>query len=522
MCRFSNTDWVLNGDGTVFFLFRIRGKSNVNFQNTAILMGDAYTSHPNDPASLGTLGAAFVKYEAEGSGDDTVFSFSHGVLNGIGIWDLTGIPSTHYENPRQPNLGERTHSSCHNCQGCTQWIGTRVEYSDVRFNRCSLGGHCGQRGYTAAPFESIPGLVPLSVRTKCAGPFGMPAEVGDLVWKDLDGDGVQDVGEPGVAGVKVKLFDSHDPPRLVASQLTDSTGNYLLKDVPPGNGYRVRFVKSTLPDGCGFTLPKVGGDGSSDSDAGPHGFTRPFDLAPGETRLDVDAGIVELGQVGDRVWKDLDGDGIQDAGEPGVAGVEVQLLDSSGIFVGTQTTDRNGKYLFDGVPPGRNYRVKFEKSNLPAGFQFTLPKVGGDDSSDSDANSQGVTNPFALAPGESKLDVDAGIAELAPPSPSASASPSPFPSASPSPSASASPTPLPSASPSPSPSPSPSYSPDTECELEEGGHVLTTLCEYPNLVMEHCYLCYSPPVGELIHCDGWSEQDIIDQCKSAVPLTTST
>ncbi|MCS7039609.1 MAG: DNRLRE domain-containing protein, partial [Caldilineales bacterium] len=65
------------------------------------------------------------------------------------------------------------------------------------------------------------------------------------------------------------------------------------------------------------------------------------------------------GEIGDTVWHDVDHDGIQDAGEPGLPGVMVRLYrdNGDGIFtaadtlVTTQTTNANGKYLFQNLTP---------------------------------------------------------------------------------------------------------------------------------------------------------------------------
>lgn len=52
-------------------------------------------------------------------------------------------------------------------------------------------------------------------------------------------------------------------------------------------------------------------------------------------------------QIGNRVWKDTDGDGIQDAEEPPLAGVTVALLENcTGNPIATATTDANGNYYF--------------------------------------------------------------------------------------------------------------------------------------------------------------------------------
>ena len=55
--------------------------------------------------------------------------------------------------------------------------------------------------------------------------------------------------------------------------------------------------------------------------------------------------------IGDFVWNDLDRDGIQDPGEPGIAGVVVQLVDENGFVIATAVTDGSGFYQF-GVEVG--------------------------------------------------------------------------------------------------------------------------------------------------------------------------
>jgi serine-aspartate repeat-containing protein C/D/E len=43
--------------------------------------------------------------------------------------------------------------------------------------------------------------------------------------------------------------------------------------------------------------------------------------------------------------------GLQDAGEAGIKGVTVKLLNSVGTVVATATTDANGNYLFSNLAP---------------------------------------------------------------------------------------------------------------------------------------------------------------------------
>ncbi|TPW11010.1 MAG: hypothetical protein FD127_3459, partial [Acidimicrobiaceae bacterium] len=113
------------------------------------------------------------------------------------------------------------------------------------------------------------------------------------------------------------------------------------------------------------------------------------------------------GSISDVVWQDLNGNGIQEAGEPGLAGVSVTLLDATGAVVGVPTaTNPTGNYTFTGLAPG-SYQVRF----VAPGWGFTL-KDAGADNVDSDADpATGVTDLFALAPGATDTSRDAGLVQ---------------------------------------------------------------------------------------------------------------
>ena len=90
----------------------------------------------------------------------------------------------------------------------------------------------------------------------------------------------------------------------------------------------------------------------------------------GSTVADADPssyfGTNILGSISDKVFEDLDSDGVQDPSEPGVAGVVVNLLDVDGNFLATTTTAADGTYLFSGLVGG-TYQVEFIP---PAGTQI--------------------------------------------------------------------------------------------------------------------------------------------------------
>jgi protocatechuate 3,4-dioxygenase beta subunit len=227
------------------------------------------------------------------------------------------------------------------------------------------------------------------------------AAIGDFVWHDLNCNGIQDAGEPGVQGVTVMLLDANG--NVVATQQTDVNGHYLFSNLDPGN-YSVKF---TAPAGFTFSPANQGANDNIDSDANQvTGVTGIYTLKDGQTDLSADAGLCAVAAIGDFVWHDLNCNGIQDAGEPGVQGVTVMLLDANGNVVATQQTDVNGHYLFSNLDPG-NYSVKF---TAPAGFTFSPANQGANDNIDSDANQvTGVTGIYTLKDGQTDLSADAGL-----------------------------------------------------------------------------------------------------------------
>jgi hypothetical protein len=99
------------------------------------------------------------------------------------------------------------------------------------------------------------------------------------------------------------------------------------------------------------------------------------------------------GVIGDFVWNDLNRDGLQDVGEPGIDGVRLTLTDSSGhtTAVTTPTNGTPGSYLFTGLCAG-SYTVTVDQTTVPPGFKPTTCGVGGDSARDSNC-SGAVTLP---------------------------------------------------------------------------------------------------------------------------------
>lgn len=213
----------------------------------------------------------------------------------------------------------------------------------------------------------------------------LPGSLGNLVWHDVNKNGVQDGGEVGIDGVKVTLFTSAGA--QLGTLTTSGGGLYRFDGLTPG-AYYVTFDKTTLPAGFVLTSQNTGANDAIDSDA---------ELATGKSDVaivvsglfndSVDAGAYFLtGSLGNLVWNDVNKNGVQDSGEVGIDGVKVTLFDSTGTQVGAPvTTAGGGLYRFDNLAPGAYY-VSFDKTTLPAGFVLTSQNTGANDAIDSDAN----------------------------------------------------------------------------------------------------------------------------------------
>jgi serine-aspartate repeat-containing protein C/D/E len=199
----------------------------------------------------------------------------------------------------------------------------------------------------------------------CDFGYDLPGAVGDRVWSDFNGNGVQDPGEPGINGIPVSLYDASN--NLIASDTTHGDGNYSITGVPAGT-YTVRVDDEFLPGGL---TPTYDLDGVATPNAAV------VTVAGGQIRTDVDFGYQGNAAIGDRVWSDVNGNGVQDAGEPGVTGVTLQLYDDSSNLITTTVTGANGHYSFDHLPEG-TYTVQIDTTTLPTGATETYDFDGTD------------------------------------------------------------------------------------------------------------------------------------------------
>jgi len=234
-----------------------------------------------------------------------------------------------------------------------------------------------------------------------------PIQIGNRIWSDANGNGIQDAGEtaagvpngttvtlrsPGIDGV----YGNGDDQTWTTT--TDANGNYYFSTLSsadnrkpatwsgvgntllPGFEYRVEVATPTSGQ-----LTKTNAAGNSvdniDNDASLNGSTAIVVFNTSNTNHNFDIGFKPLATLGDKVWRDDDNDGIQDVGEPGVAGITVTLFQNGAdgqpgtaddIVIGTTVTDAYGNYLFDNLAASTNNATQYNIGyTLPANYQFT-------------------------------------------------------------------------------------------------------------------------------------------------------
>lgn len=130
-------------------------------------------------------------------------------------------------------------------------------------------------------------------------------------------------------------------------------------------------------------------------------------------------------EVGNRVWIDLNNNGIQDPQEDGIDGIEVHLYDNSMMIVATTTTAADGTFYFNesnvdaGISPNSDYQIRIAGSNFDEGEAFeglSLVASNGNQFIDSNATLDGPSGDVVIDfstrnNGQNDHSLDFGFAE---------------------------------------------------------------------------------------------------------------
>jgi hypothetical protein len=227
-------------------------------------------------------------------------------------------------------------------------------------------------------------------------PIAKPTALGGRAWFDVNGNGVEDAGEPGVGNQRVFLLAAGTP---LSATNTDSDGNYRFSGLAAGFYQLQLGTPPNQNDGQAW-LPSAQvatGDPANDNNLDgsqplplqdgliryPLGAT--VELIEGQQVLDVDAGLHRGVELSGRLWEEKESLGIEDVGEPGLVQMPVVLL-RNGVEIARTTTDTDGGYRFEGIAcqcSGTSFDLELQLPEL--GMRDLSPTgTGSDPTVDSD------------------------------------------------------------------------------------------------------------------------------------------
>jgi uncharacterized protein (DUF2141 family) len=196
---------------------------------------------------------------------------------------------------------------------------------------------------------------------------GLTGSIGDLVFADNNGNGTHDVGEPGLAGVKVNVTSG----ATTKTATTDGSGAYRVYGLNANAGapWNVAIDLTTLPTDWVMTSSP----------------TLQRTLATNSTRIDdADFGAftpappATAAEIRGTVWTDRDEDGVIESEEAPLEDIAVNLyldrntnglLDAADLLVRCVETDVNGLYIMPRLNSGA-YLVDVLENTIPAGMNY--------------------------------------------------------------------------------------------------------------------------------------------------------
>jgi hypothetical protein len=260
--------------------------------------------------------------------------------------------------------------------------------------------------------------------------FGItqPLSVGNLVWNDINKDGLKDASEQGITGALVKLYRDTDADGIpngssIATFTTLANGLYVFNNLTVGN-YVIGvtppatlgnpFVSSTIDEL--LANDNVDNNDNGVLNIGTEVFSNTVTLLSGtepigelpdngtasdiNSNLTVDFGFYQSVSLSGNIFLDINGPSNVDGTNIFAAGTSqlfANLSDENDLVLATTFIGSNGTYEFLNIEPNRNYKVSLSttqgivsnlapSSNLPLGW-----KIVSEDCCDNIGN-DGLTN----------------------------------------------------------------------------------------------------------------------------------
>lgn len=303
---------------------------------SGLIAGTVWNDQNSDQVQSGAaetgLANITVTLQVDLNGDGTYVNLATTTTNSTGQYTFGSLPLGNYRisvSPTDPNLPKSYNGQ------------TFANTTPVQFNRTLSTGS----PTAAANFG-----------------FAGRGAIGDFIFYDTNANGTQDLSETGIPGVTVELYldtngdDLPDGSPIATTVTADGTG------ANPAGFYQFQNVLPSL-DGQFYVVKVVTSmyqTADPDRDGEPRSSTLPglppFDNMDSHIKVGyvpytgADFGYLPSGVIGDRVWLDLNGDGVQDSGEIGIGGVTVTAV--QGGTTRTTTTDSDGYYSFAALADG--------------------------------------------------------------------------------------------------------------------------------------------------------------------------
>ena len=227
-------------------------------------------------------------------------------------------------------------------------------------------GHTGQSRLTENQVEVVASRLQLGNHYK-----GGNGAIHGCKFNDLNGNGIEDAGEPEAPGVtfQLSMLGGDGLFHVIATTTTSVTGSFAFDDLLPGT-----YQLTEIAPGSITTTPPISGN---------------IVVGAGETISFGDC--PQPAEICGQKYNDLNGNGRQDPNENGINGVTIQIFDDPGLgrddllaTVVTMNIDENmdgvidphtesGLYCFTNLAPG----TYFISELAPAGTVQTFPVGNG-------------------------------------------------------------------------------------------------------------------------------------------------
>jgi len=231
------------------------------------------------------------------------------------------------------------------------------------------------------------------------------------IFEDINGDGVNIENTPYTADEIMVTVVSKTTGMVFFMEVMTEVSDFTIDNLE----LIADTYELSISSFAGLTLQNVGSNEERDSDFSESmngTYKAEFIVEEVTTEIDFTLGVYDFVTISGRAWNDEDMNGIQEDGElneeAGVANVVVILNNGVGMATATSTTDENGEYQFEGIPPD-NYRIG---TLIPEGTEYTADDVSSDDI-DSDiilfSGINGSSALFTMQSGDSLTTLDIGL-----------------------------------------------------------------------------------------------------------------